>query len=257
MGFCRVYLEASAVRVYRQYVDHEEDVRKRLIAYSATGQALTEWKRAFILNSVLRPTRNSVLDLDYMQGTFSDQWYWPRVPHDSPDAIQTNREVVRRFIEAFQFVLDEGHPGRTNAQKHLVAPSIPVESILSDLLLSLRITFFPDSQKLTGLMIQVENYLENHPDAKGCCFVMSQGAIRDRSANPNNEIPTLFQGANPEGENTIYPGDRAIHIADKLTVQIHWLNVTTLNGDISNVPAVAVWVPETMAKGWLVQEPGG
>jgi hypothetical protein len=83
LGYCRVFLEPRVRDAYSRYVEHEEDVRARLLEHVSTGQPLTEWKRAFFLTTALRPTRRNVLQLDYMQGTISEQWYSPDAPHDS------------------------------------------------------------------------------------------------------------------------------------------------------------------------------
>ena len=254
LGYCRVFLEATAATIYRQYVTHEEDVRDRLVAHRGTGQPLTEWKRAFILNRALRPTRDSVLSLDYMQDTFRNSWYTPRAPHDSEDAIITNRRIVQNFIAGLQFAPDQGHPQRTEAQHHLVAADVPVSSILENLLVSLRMTYSPDSQRMTGVMIQIQKHLESHSDTLGSVYLMSSGQSRVRAANISNEIPTLFQGANFAGDVTTYPGDREIRGTDRLTIQIHNLDVTTSEGSIASVPAIAVWVPTAMWNDWYVQE---
>jgi hypothetical protein len=57
-----------------------------------------------------------------------------------------------------------------------------------------------------------------------------------------------------EERGTIYPGDRRIKSDANLTVQIHRLTLTQENQDsIDDVPVIAIWVPENLAKGWLVQ----
>lgn len=80
-----------------------------------------------------------------------------------------------------------------------------------------------------------------------------------RSVN-DDEIPTLFQGANyadAAHRDEVYPGDEGVRTAEGLTIQIHTLEVRQENrGPIiaSRVPTVAVWVPSSMSRDWLVQE---
>ncbi|MEO8007532.1 MAG: hypothetical protein ABI728_03285, partial [Betaproteobacteria bacterium] len=58
-------------------------------------------------------------------------------------------------------------------------------------------------------------------------------------------------------QDEVYPGDESIRRGDGLTIQIHTLEVRQKNrGPIiaSGVPTVAVWVPSSMTRDWLVQE---
>ncbi|PYX57973.1 MAG: hypothetical protein DMG76_10425 [Acidobacteria bacterium] len=125
----------------------------------------------------------------------------------------------------------------------------------------LRFTDERDSQLFTGAMLQIDDYLQDHPDATCTVYRMSGGSERLRSVNDDDEIPTLFQGANyadAAHRDEIYPGDDRIRPVDGLTIQIHTLEVRQKNrGPViaRDVPTVAVWVPAVMARDWLVQEP--
>lgn len=44
-GYCRIYLDSAVATAYRRYVEHEEDIRGRLIAHRTTGRPLLDWKR--------------------------------------------------------------------------------------------------------------------------------------------------------------------------------------------------------------------
>ena len=48
LGYCRVFLEPSVTRLYRSYVRHEEDVRKRLVDHVASCRPLTEFRRIWV-----------------------------------------------------------------------------------------------------------------------------------------------------------------------------------------------------------------
>lgn len=47
-------------------------------------------RRAFFLDSNLRPTRRQVLDLDYRQDVLSNDWFWPKVPHGTQELLDEN-----------------------------------------------------------------------------------------------------------------------------------------------------------------------
>jgi len=259
LGYCRVYLTDDTRRAYRSYVEHEEDVRHRLHDNSETGRLLRDWRRAFLLSSDLRPTRQSVIGFDYMRGNFANKWFEPRVPHCSPEAILENRCIVQQFLSSLSFQPDVGDPKRQEHQKHLVASDIPLREACERLLIPIRLTSPSDSPRFNGLLIQIGCYLEQNPDARCTVYLMSQGVIRERGVDDDDEILNLFQGAYPDNKGKIYPGDMKIRATQGLTIQIHYLSVgrgkskdRTVIAD--NVPAVAVWMPREMSKDWLVQE---
>ena len=256
LGLCRVYLESQVRDAFRAYVEHEEDVRQRLVEHRTTGQPLSEWKRAFFLNTALRPTRTNVLQLAYMQSTYSDSWYQPSAPHDSEEALANNRTVVRMFVDTLTLDDDDGHGQRTLEQRHRVAQGVPLRQVYEELLTKLRTTWPSDSQGFTGLLLQVGRHLDSRPDALVTVYIMSAGAVRRRSVDRNGEIKNLFQGKNPRSGPIVYPGDREIRASSGLTVQIHTLSVREEQGPeiAGDVPAVAVWVPAAMARDWVVQD---
>jgi hypothetical protein len=262
IGYCRVYLESGALNAYREYVGHEEDLRARLADFSATGRPLAEWRRAFFLDGALEPTRRNVLDVDYMRGRFSDDWYTPSTPHDSPEAIATNRSVVTQFLARLPLKPDQGHPDRTPVQHHLVTTNVSLELAYRDLLTCLRLTRPEDSQELTGVLLQIKAYLEGNPEATCTVYQISPGEHRERGVDDEDRILNLFQGAypvNPEAERgSIYPGDRAIKGKTGLTLQFHSLTIKRSGGERTlDVPTVAVWIPREMSRQWLVQEGPG
>lgn len=250
LGYCRVYLEGTARDAYSQYVNHEEDIRERLIEHRATGRPLSEWKRAFFLTPSLKPTRDNVLLLDYMQDTISDDWYAPKAPHESEDAIAENRIVVNEFLAGLDLQDDEGDARRTEIQRHKVDDNVPLRVAFEQLLTRLRMTRPNDSQRFTGLLLQVQAYLEMYPDAPCAIYLISGGTERERTLN-NDEVENVFQGANP---NTGYPGDREIKSAQRLTIQIRNMKLIGAEREYLNVPVVAVWMPREMSETWVVQE---
>ena len=144
---------------------------------------------------------------------------------------------------------------------HLVSEVVPLRRAYEEFLIPMRLTDERDSQLFTGLLLQIDDYLQAHPDATCTVYQMSKGHERMRSVNDDEEIPTLFQGANyADGaarRDAVYPGDERIRAAQGLTIQIHTLEVRQKNrGDVisSRVPTLAVWVPSSMSRDWLVQQ---
>jgi len=262
LGYCRVFLEGTVRNAFRHYVEHEEDIRRQLQGVRDEGKSLDEWKRAFFLHKMLRPTRSQVLDLDYMRDSYSDAWFRPDAPHASEDALEENRKIVDEFVATLSFKPDEGHKDRKPFMLHEVATGVPLATAFEELLLQLRFVNPKDSQKFTGLRLQLQAHLEQHPSATCRVYRMSPKETRRRKLTKDGGISNPFQGAYPvapkERQGEIYPGDREIHATDEVTIQIYRLIVTEDGQDkIVDVPLVAVWVPAELARDWLVQRQGG
>ena len=262
LGYCRLYLEQGTLNAFQNYVEHEEDIRSQLETIQQENQPLNEWKRAFILDTKLRPCRQTVLEFDYMRGRFSDAWVAPRVVLASDPVIQANREAVAAFLEGMTFVDNDGHLDRTDIQRHKVCREVPLRGVIEQLLVRMRITGTIDSQRNTGMLLQLSRVLENNPDERCIVYRMSPRLRRRRGIDENGEVTNLFQGEAPvnprERRGEVYPGDRAIRDNDTITVQIHTLNLTKKKNDVDeivmeNVPVIAAWIPARLARGWISQ----
>lgn len=228
LGFCRVYLPADLLDQYKSYVLHEENVRTQLVKHILAGKPLNLWKRAFLLDGSLRPTRNSVLDLDYYRTrSFSDRWTTLKSPHRPDEAITTNRETVRAFRETLDLQPFKAHPQNTAAQTHRVAHTT-LKDAYENLLVGLRWGSPQDTAEYMGSILNLQNRL--FEEEQGLCpatpctvYEMSSGTSRRRALN-GGHINNLYQGKNPA---TQYPGDQAIRepAGNAVTVQIHRLKL--------------------------------
>ena len=79
LGFCRVYLQEATVQAFRNYVEHEEDIRGQLQGLEDDDRSLMEWKRAFLLDASLKPCRRNVLEYGYARHSGGASWTTPRV----------------------------------------------------------------------------------------------------------------------------------------------------------------------------------
>jgi hypothetical protein len=175
LGYCRVFLGSAARSAYERYVRHEEDIRERLEAHARTGKPLTEWKREFFLTSQLKPTRRSVLGLDYVRLSFGDEWWYPGAPHEAD--LEVNRRVVGEFVASLNLVPDSGHPDRTDIQTHQVDQKVSLAKAFDQLLTQYTAAAPDDSQSFTTLRTLLRDYLEEHPKALCSVYVMSSGAL--------------------------------------------------------------------------------
>lgn len=269
LGYLRIYLESEALDAYKAYISHEEDIRNQLLEFRETRKPLTEWKRAFLLDIKLRPTRRNVLGLPYMQNKFSDSYCELKSAHEADEAISTNRQLVKDLIALVELQPDESFTADTDATRHSLAQNIPLQWLLENFLYQLRIANRSDSQNFTGLFLQLNSYLETHPDELCDLYLMSYRkntwTPRRRQINASGEIENVFQGANPsEGpdQGKIYPGDRELGDKNKVCVQVFNVTVTEREDKekadkeilAENVPVVVVWVPKRIGTGWLVQD---
>ena len=263
LGYCRLYLEQGTLDAFQSYVEHEEDIRSQLETIQQENRPLNEWKRAFILDTRLRPCRQTVLEFDYMRGRFSDAWVEPRVVLASDPVVQANRDAVSAFLEGMRFVDDDGHPNRTPIQRHEVCREIPLRDVIEQLLVRMRITGTVDSQRNTGMLLQLSRAIEKTPNEYCTVYRMSPRRGRKRGIDKNGEVTNLFQGEAPveprERRGEVYPGDRKIRDDDIITVQIHTLDLIKRENDVDeivmeNVPVIAVWIPARLAQSWISQD---
>jgi Z1 domain len=258
LGYCRVYLTDEQRNIYKEYVTQEENVRNQLRNHAETGKSLHEWRRAFFLSPDLRPTRHEILDLEYVRGNYSSDWFEQHAPHDSPEAIEANRRIVNDFLAKLSPLQpDTRHPSQTDMQKHQVTSNVSLDFAYRELLTKFLVTRPDDSHQFVGLLLQLGRYLEQHPNETGNCtiYLMSSGQLRERSVDDDDKIPNLFQGRNPDktGKN-YYPGDQQIHSPQGITIQIHRLNVLKDKSVVAeDVPTIAIFLPKEMSANWIVQ----
>lgn len=246
LGHCRVYLDAENIHLFSEYVNHEEDIRKKLLEHKLSGQHLNEMERRFVLNEMFRLTRTNVLSEDLTRTTFGNKWVRIRAPHDSEIIIESNRIVVDSFIKKYQPVFSEdiGHKDRTEEQKHLIA-KIPLKDLFTELLNELKFTRQTDSTTYTNLKSVIDLYTDEFPPEDSFVYLIAKGNPRTRRLK-KDEIQQLFQGKNPRTGEVIYPGDERIKSEDSVTVQIH--NLDFRDTDYENIATIAVWIPARLSQ---------
>ncbi len=235
-------------------------MRTRLIRHIETGRPLSEFRRVFLLDRALRPTRQSVIDIDYARPTFSSGWCVPGSPQDA-DVVQ-NRATVEAFLDrhAAGLAPDDGHADRQDHQRHLVARGVALAAAYEDLLTVVQTRDFEDSQRWTAALIMIDRYLGANPDAVCTVYQMRPNVLTRRQVR-NGRIINLFQGAYSDTRGHVYPGDRQVRDAP-VTVQLH--TVTLREGTKSDSPLVAadvkfatIWMAPEVLQDVIVQPQGG
>ena len=261
IGYCRVFLEKDVADAFERYVKHEEDIRSRLTDFVGSGRPLSDLKRVFLLDPNLRPTRNSILDIDYVRVRVRDNWFYPDTPHEIEDALENNRRVAGEFCESVEWLPDDGSDRRTDAQRHLIA-ELPIRRVFEDLLVKLRFASLSDAQGYLGILFVIKRALDSGSVDMCRVYQMSSGIVRERALK-RGRIAQLFQGAAPvnppEERGSIYLGDRLIFSENMPTVQLHTLDMRSeARGAVvvENVPVVAVRVTRELAEDFIYQNQG-
>lgn len=250
LGYCRVFLDQVTVDAYGFIIEHEEDVRNRLLDFHLNDKNLDEFDRVAVLNQMLNLTRRNIIYDDFDRDTFGNDWFRINAPHDTDHLIESNKRALFTFLQSRHnlFQPDKGHPNRTEEQKHLVARTT-LQDGLEQFLNNLRFTRESDSATYSSLRGILKGYIEEHPYEECLIYLMSTISIdnwvpRVRRLNRNDEIQQLFQGRNPRTGEIIYPGDSDIKNENLLTIQVHLLNIR--DTEFENVPTLAIWLPAHM-----------
>lgn len=238
LGYCRVYLDQDARDAYINYVEHEEDMRRRLTEHELTDRSLKEWYREVFLSSDLNLARTSIFSHNFERSMFGGEWTFSKIPHFAQHAFENNIVATRNFIANNAF-------DQSNRTPFL---QISLETIYDELLNVLRYTSPVDVENYSVLLYALGKHLEVVPDEICTVFLMGDfDNPRERTLNNNNnQINQLFQGRSSN-----YPGDRAV-IGQGITFQIHVLNL--LRGNVieySTIPTIAAFIPEVIGREFI------
>ena len=185
--------------------------------------------------------------------------------HTPDEVTAENRQTLTAFEDSLAFVPDTSFVSNQVAQQHLICESVPLQIVLSELLVAYRISDAADTQDMTGLLLQLSKSLESDQNETVAVYRMrpTYQGVRDVCANGRiASIRRLFQGPtrvrNNGGQAYTYPGDMAFRDDDRVAVQIHRYDLKHDSRIIArNMPIVAVWVPRRMSLDWLVQHQPG
>jgi hypothetical protein len=238
LGYCRVYLDVDARDAYIRYVEHEEDMRRRLSEHKNSGSSLNDWYREVFLSSDLNLARPNIFSNEFERSIFGGEWSANKIPHHTQHMIENNQDVASTFIANTVFE----RAGRIPVLQTSLA------TVYDELLNMLRFTSTADVGDYSALLYALSRHLEEVPDETCTVFLMSEfDNARERTLNiENNQINQLFQGRSSN-----YEGDREI-LGQGITFQIHILNLLKDDRIIhTNVPAIATHIPEELGREFI------
>jgi len=258
LGYCRIYLDADVIDAFTDYVIHEENVRKQLEEFRKTKLPLNRWKRAFLMAPGLQPTRRNILTLDHLTGSFSDRWFWVRVPQESDTIVAQNRKAFDAFVTTHSFApLPSNLYGQSASSRHIGMLGLSLIDVYENLLVPIGVSDADDSQNYYGAMLQIQHYFQNHENELCDVYFINPHETSLRAIDSTTKrIDQIFQGSNrTPSDPDYYPGDRLLHPPERLTVQLRRLNLTEMGIEVAtDIPVLAIWIPEKMDQNWLVQE---
>lgn len=255
LGYCRLYLDAGVRDAFIDYVEHEESIREELNDLRTRQVPLKQWRRAFILSSRLQPTRRNVLSLDHLRDAYGDRWFWVKAPHASMDSCAANRIAFDSFTVRHNFEPLSADLFGAVATRHSGVVGLALSDVCEQLLFAVGVPEPEENQAYVGVLFQIDRFLREHPHELCDVYIIRPDDSARRAINDKQEIDNIFQGSNrKEGDPQYYPGDREIHAAERLTIQLRRLTLTQNGVELAtDIPVLAIWVPSSMEQQWLVQ----
>lgn len=269
LGYCRVFLTDPTIQAYESYVEHEASVRRRLREHIDSGRPVQELRRVFRLDRTLRPTRTNVISVDYARYGFKGGWFWPRSAHLIASAVEANRSTVAGFWSGLphrDWRPEAKHARANPSYHHLVSDGIPLHTLRDQLLAEIRLASVSNELIWEGLIDVLRGACDDDPSERARVLLMRPEAEARRGTSQDGSvIKRLFQGANPvypiERRGTVYPGDSELHAQDRVTVQVHRVDVYQGSARDSgskllerDVPFIAVWLPERLRRVLVIQD---
>lgn len=250
LPYCRVYVEPGIRKALSRYVAHEENIRTALTKLSLTNKPLREWKRAFLLDPSLKPSRASVLSLPHTHVVYNESWFRQASPHSADEAVRFNRQLFAEVLKGRQSTVTGGS---TPFQRHR-RMAMPLRELMEVLLSKYVAADGQDAAGFSVALMQVAAYMDGddrHAAEEAFLYEMRPSQLAHRGISAKGRVQPF------EGRNKNYVGDDHICEPTALCVQLHLLNLHNADAPgkdvFEQVPTIAVWLPKSMATGWVVE----
>jgi len=275
-GLCRVFLLEDVIEAFENYVESEEFIRKALAAHR--GKPLQEWKRDFILNRALSPTRKAVVGRQMTPVPMDEGWVVPGEMHLEKDAVLYNRGLFERKADAWKVAygaIDAGERPefkdvRRDSSRNILIEGVPVSELL-DFLLDVHIRSVDDSTNIAATALSLVKHRDDDKKKKNGVEALvdvflvgnlSTAGLTGRTLTSEGKLNNLFVGESPKGAKSLaglnYVGDRALKNSSRVTVHLRYLKLnpgTNVDASVADcVPWFAVRLPAPVAKDCVIEE---
>jgi len=269
-GLCRVFLLADVIDAFESYVESEEFVRAALEAHR--GKPLQQWKRDFILNRALSPTRKAVIGRSVVPVAMDEGWMVPGALYFDAEAVRSNRTLFEQTATSWKATYGSADAAlrpefkdvRRDSPRNIFIESVPISEVL-DFLLAVQIRNMSDSTDVTATAMS----LVKHRDSTDGALVdvvlvgdLSTAGLTGRALTADGKINNLFVGESPKGAGSLanlnYVGDRALFTPERLTLHLRYLKLKAdakVDPSIADcVPWFAIRLPASVAKDCVIEE---
>ena len=242
------WLAGDLIDAFSVYVEHEESMRTELSALDAQSQPVSTWRRKFLLDPTLSPTRKQVIKLLIKHDKLVSGFVF-RQHHLFAASLLNGAEEYRLTLEALmkgasrhtkdtRTVLDEG----MHVTK-LVPASKAIE-LLADIPANAS-----DREQLDSKIFALQNLVDEFGEFDCEIVFMSMLNSRKRSTSPGQSAQFDLEELTIEnlmaGRTNAYIGDEKLVSDDLVTIQFHSV-IPTHNGKLGvEVIAAAIhWSPK-------------
>ena len=236
---CRVYLPVDSILEYREYVEHEEVMRKQLKSSTLRGL-----EQVMVLGDQLNPTRNNILSADVIRHKLSG---WRQM--NALEHIPENISYVEDFINTHSF--DKHEKYGTDSRNHKVI-KLTINQVI-EFLKGFKIAGMPDALRKSST-IQYLRFLADkekidHAYIYQMAYKVTEGRERElKDKQGHLSINNIFMGRSNDGGLT-YPGDKGIRKEDSLSIQIHKVKLKHKSSkwDGKQLYTLGIYYPEAIS----------
>lgn len=249
---CRVFLPESSITNYIDYVEHEEELRKKL----SECDTLEAAEHQILLSPRLRPTRANVLPISVvntkLKGNCAMQAF------ESKETILHNDKVVEDFLSTHSFTKDYEYTTKDRTHRGLELSIEDAIKFLNDF----RFKNYPDASRKSAT-IRYLRYLagqEENPLTHVYFIQMAWNSVpRERSFDFESKRfaanTRLFAGPSSATDSTNYPGDDKIVEPDSITIQLHHIKFKDIEvGFPKTAYTLAINYPEAISTNYCSNE---
>ena len=267
LGLCRVFVQKNVSKAFTEYVEHEEFVREAL--ENSRGKPLSDWRRDFVLTSMLKATRANVVGLGTRRIP-ANGWMVPDVLQRDDDATLANQRLLSSVVG--KWTMEYGTPvnaaefpqfkGVKDISPHFVFDPIPLKAVLEDFLLEVKVKDPTDAEEHSAMLLAIAALLRKTPDLKADVFLMNNlvAGYRTRSSGRGVDSKHRFAPINQyfsQSAGTV--NDRSFCSTERVSLQLRRFNLGTIqrdsdSADIKEVTWFALHVPNKLRKDLLIEE---
>ena len=261
LGLCRVFLQNDVRDAFANYVEHEEFVRSALAKHR--GKPLSAWRRDFLLDPQLRPTRPNVIGISTRRIPV-DGWLVPSALQRDVGAADRNRQLLieverswtQRFGPAVNAARFPQFKGSKDISPNFVLEAVPLSVVFEEFLLKLQVRDPADAEEHTAMLIAMAELLRENNSLNTDIFLMNNLMPQYRTRDAGRGFPAGHQNApiNQYFSNSADAvNDRSFLSKAQVSLQLRRFNLGKTardmnSADIKNVTWFALNVPKSLRK---------